>query len=251
MHFPTILRYTTTLLLTLTTSSVTAHGAHNQQQQQQQQQAMQTDDADWATRHMAEEHHISSFDPASFFTLHDYDSSRTWTADEIRRTYGLDDESARSVSQEKRDEVVRGVLGVFDRDGDGLVSRGEWMEGWARGARMPDFGRLRWEGGGGVERRGWKGSGVDHDDDDDVDEDDEDEDDLGTGHHGDDEYEYEIHHFEKFHDENTKEEDLIHPEDIAHFKKHDMEADEDERQQKLDRMPIVESNIPQKFRRTP
>lgn len=24
---------------------------------------------------------------------------------------------------------------------------------------------------------------------------------LGPGHHGDDEYEYEIHHFEKFHDE--------------------------------------------------
>lgn len=25
---------------------------------------------------------------------------------------------------------------------------------------------------------------------------------LGPGHHGDDEYEYEIHHFEKFHDES-------------------------------------------------
>lgn len=32
-------------------------------------------------------------------------------------------------------------------------------------------------------------------------------------------YEYELHHFEKYHDENTKEEDLNHPEDIAHFKK--------------------------------
>lgn len=50
---------------------------------------------------------------------------------------------------------------------------------------------------------------------------------------------------------DTKEEDLTHPEDIAHFKKHDMEADEDERQQRLDRMPIVEQNIPQKFRRSP
>lgn len=26
---------------------------------------------------------------------------------------------------------------------------------------------------------------------------------TGPGHHGDDEYEYEIHHFEKFHDEST------------------------------------------------
>ena len=25
---------------------------------------------------------------------------------------------------------------------------------------------------------------------------------LGPGHHGDDEYEYEIHHFEKYHDES-------------------------------------------------
>ena len=25
---------------------------------------------------------------------------------------------------------------------------------------------------------------------------------TGPGHHGDDEYEYEIHHFEKFHDES-------------------------------------------------
>lgn len=49
---------------------------------------------------------------------------------------------------------------------------------------------------------------------------------------------------------DTKEEDLTHPEDIAHFKKHDLEADEEERQQRLDRMPIVEQNIPQKFRRS-
>ena len=50
---------------------------------------------------------------------------------------------------------------------------------------------------------------------------------------------------------DTREEDLTHPEDIAHFAKHDREADEAERQQQLDRMPIVESNIPAKFRRNP
>jgi hypothetical protein len=27
---------------------------------------------------------------------------------------------------------------------------------------------------------------------------------------------YEIHHFEKYHDEHTTEEELTHPEDIAH-----------------------------------
>lgn len=99
---------------------------------------------------------------------------------------------------------------------------------------------------------------------------------LGPGHHGDDEYEYEIHHFEKFHDESklhtffrliflfphlivdivltfllldTREEDLTHPEDIEHFRKHDEMDAAAERQEQLDRMQIVEQNIPQKFRR--
>lgn len=48
---------------------------------------------------------------------------------------------------------------------------------------------------------------------------------------------------------DTREEDLTHPEDIAHFAKHDADAEAAERQEQLDRMPIVEHNIPQKFRR--
>lgn len=62
--------------------------------------------------------------------------------------------------------------------------------------------------------------------------------------------EYEIHHFEKYHGEDATEEELIHPEDIEHFRKHDMLEDEQERQEALDRMPIVEANIPPKFRRS-
>ena len=50
---------------------------------------------------------------------------------------------------------------------------------------------------------------------------------------------------------DTRIEDLTHPEDIAHFAKHDQEEDEEEQQQKLDRMSIVDHNIPQKFRRNP
>ena len=72
---------------------------------------------------------------------------------------------------------------------------------------------------------------------------------LGPGHHGDDEYEYEIHHYEKFHDENTKEEDLVHPEDIAHFRKHDMMEDQAERVFREQQQVIVERNIPRKFLR--
>jgi hypothetical protein len=53
----------------------------------------------------------------------------------------------------------------------------------------------------------------------------------------------------RYHDENTKEADLIHPEDIEHFKKHNELEDEAEAQAVLDKLPIVEQNIPQKFRR--
>lgn len=141
-------------------------------------------DADWAARHLAgihsdvritvrecltdhptEEHHISNFDAGAFFSLHDYDSSLAWTPDEIARTYGLNDESAKDVSDEKRREVIHDVLDRFDRDHDGYVTRTEFMDTWREGQRLKDFG-------------------------------------LGPGHHGDDEYEYEIHHFEKYHDES-------------------------------------------------
>lgn len=79
--------------------------------------------------------------------------------------YGLDDESMRGVEEAKKAEVVRRTLEIFDADQSGAVETGEWMEGWRSGKRLEDFG-------------------------------------LGPGHHGDDEYEYEIHHFEKFHDES-------------------------------------------------
>jgi hypothetical protein len=73
---------------------------------------------------------------------------------------------------------------------------------------------------------------------------------LGPGHHGDDEYEYEIHHYEKFHGgEDVKEEDLTHPEDIEHFKKHDRMEDEQVKLKDLERLSIVEGNIPVKFRK--
>lgn len=146
-----------------------AHSGHHDQEPLGEQ-------TDWATRHMAgscflslfcsffssplhptskpssavpktsahplltEEHHISNFDPGSFFLLHDYDGSLTWTAAEISRTYGLDDESAKEVPEQKRQEVVKGVMEKFDLDGDGVVSREEWNEGWEKGMRLPDFG---------------------------------------------------------------------------------------------------------------
>lgn len=148
------------ILVTFLSTSIHAHSPHSDQT------PLTSPETDWATNHMISEHHISNFDPGAFFTLHDFDSSLTWTADEIRRMYGLDDESSmKDVEEAKKAEVVRSTIEKFDQDGDGAIGRREWMEGWRAGKRLQDFG-------------------------------------LGPGHHGDDEYEYEIHHFEKFHDES-------------------------------------------------
>ena len=161
---------------------------------------------------LTEEHHITSFDAGSFFTLHDYDSSNEWTAEDILKTYGLRDESTNHISALEKGRAVQKVIQLYDRDLSGTISFAEYTIGEAQGIRLPDFG-------------------------------------FGPGHHGDDEYEYEIHHFEKYHDENTKEEDLTHPEDIEHFRKHEMLEQQQEAQEQMDRMPIVEANIPSKFRR--
>ena len=163
-------------------------------------------------RKRTEEHHISLFDAGSFFNLHDYDSSNDWTPEDILKTYGLKDESTKHIAQEEKDKAVQRVIELYDRDKSGTISFAEYTIGEAEGIKLPDFG-------------------------------------FGPGHHGDDEYEYEIHHFEKYHDENTTPEDLIHPEDIEHFRKHDQLEEQQLMQEQMDRMPIIEKNIPSKFRR--
>lgn len=160
-----------------------------------------------------EEHHIGNFDPSSFFSLHDFDGTGIWTPQTIQRFYGLDDETAKNIPDSKRQEVVDKVLEIFDIERTGVITRDQFIRMSQSGRQLPDFG-------------------------------------LGPGHHGDDEYEYEIHHFEKFHSgDDVKEEDLIHPEDIEHFKKHDEMDDEEDRIEGLEKMAIVEANIPQKFRK--
>ncbi|KAI1916622.1 hypothetical protein LOZ53_001269 [Ophidiomyces ophidiicola] len=168
---------------------------------------------DWSTRHMIEEHHISNFDAGSFFALHDYDNSGAWTQDEVRRTYGLDDESNSHLPEDRKRQILLEVFAIFDPHKTGLITQDEWMRLSKEGRKLPDFG-------------------------------------VGPGHHGDMEYEYEIHHFEKFHGDNARPEDLTHPEDIEHFKKHDHEEDAQKKLDQLQMKPIVEENIPSKFRRS-
>ncbi|XXH05239.1 hypothetical protein Hte_011664 [Hypoxylon texense] len=188
---------------------VLGHGDHSSGSQK----PMVDEGANWMTKHMAEEHHISDFDASSFFVLHDYDADGHWEAEEILRTYGLMDESNKGVPQSRRDEIQQSLLQLLDTNKDGFVTRDEFVAFIEAGNTLPDVG-------------------------------------TGPGHHGDDEYEYEIHHWEKYHDENTRLEDLTHPEDIEHFKKHEMLEDEEERLEMLNKMAIVEDNIPSKFRRS-
>lgn len=160
-----------------------------------------------------EEHHITDFDASSFFTLHDFDADGRWEAEEIQRTYGLMDDSNKDVLQSRKDEIGRQILALLDTDNNGAATRQEFIDFIDAGKTLPDMG-------------------------------------TGPGHHGDDEYEYEIHHWEKYHGDDTTMEDLTHPEDIEHFKKHEQMEEEEERVEMLNRQKIVLENIPQKFRRS-
>ncbi|OOQ89312.1 EF hand domain containing protein [Penicillium brasilianum] len=190
--------------LALSSGLASAHGSHSNDGQ--------PPSNDWATRHMMEEHHIEGFDALSFFTLHDYDASDAWTPEEVRKTYGLDDESNRGVSESSKESAIRAVFDLFDPSNTGTISRDAWLKTIAAGTRLPDLG-------------------------------------YGPGHHGDLEYEYEIHHFEKFHGDDATEEELNHPQDIEHFRLHDELEAAQLRLEKLEDMQVVEANIPSKFRR--
>lgn len=148
----------------------------------------------------------------SFFTLHDFNGNGVWEIEELLRTYGLYDESNRHINNQQRDEIANKLLRLLDIDDDGSVSREEWREFVSSGGELPDLG-------------------------------------TGPGHHGDDEYEYEIHHWEKYHNEDSPIEELNHPEDIEHFRKHEALEDAQERLDEMNKEPVIEANIPNKFRK--
>ncbi len=93
-----------------------------------------------ADNFISEEHHVGNFDPGAFFALHDYDASGAWTADDVLRTYGLEDESQKDTPKEKRDEVVNEIMKLMDKDHDGQITHEEWMQFNKDGGKLPDFG---------------------------------------------------------------------------------------------------------------
>jgi hypothetical protein len=178
----------------------------------------------WQVRHMKQEHGFEDWDALSFFTLHDSDGSRTWTRDDILFLYGLQKdkvvgdgtgmgqyEASQDITDEIRDKVVRTVLDMVDTDNDGIISIDEWKSFMARGGELPDFG-------------------------------------LGPGHHGDYEYEYEIHHWLEHHAKDDPEVKNVHPEDVEHeklFHAHEHGDDVDSHSGSWEKL----ENIPAKFRR--
>jgi hypothetical protein len=97
-----LLGYTT--ILCAITSLVVAHGGHES--------AKNVDS--WAEYHMAEEHHVDNFDAPSFFTLHDFNADGSWTPDEVRRMYGLDDESLKATPADVKDKGLAAFLSSED-----------------------------------------------------------------------------------------------------------------------------------------
>jgi hypothetical protein len=179
----------------------------------------------WQVRHMKEEHRIDEFDAYSFFTIHDLDGSKTWAKSDILNLYGLmkdevvgdgtgmgKHESSVPITQEVKDNVLKTVLDMIDSDQDGIISLEEWRVFTEKGGELPDFG-------------------------------------LGPGHHGDYEYEYEIHHWLEHHADQDPNVEHQHPEDIEHeqlFHAHE-HGDEIEDHKK----GVVErvEKIPRKYRR--
>ncbi|CAI4210852.1 unnamed protein product [Parascedosporium putredinis] len=169
--------------LAILVAGTCAHGDHGSGSQQ----PAVADDANWITKHMA-------------------GNDGVWQGEEILRTYGLFDKSNKDVPQEKRDSILKELLGLLDQNSDGEVSREELAAFLGR-STLPDMG-------------------------------------TGPGHHGDEEFEYEIHHWEKYHNDETQLEDLTHPEDIEHFKLHDKMEEEEERLEELRKRNVIEENIP-------
>ncbi|GAA6022199.1 hypothetical protein JCM11491_002430 [Sporobolomyces phaffii] len=158
-------------------------------------------DYTYAELHMAQEHHMDSFDIQAFFHLHDLNRDGVLDRNELESVYGVHHEKRKKgaksleVHTDQAKEIVTAVLEKLDENGDGVLTMREFVAGGVGG--LPNF------------------KGVDH-----------------LGHHYDAEGEYFLHHEEQFHNtpETQREEDYIHPEDIEHFMSHEqIEAEEEEK----------------------
>ncbi|KZT72966.1 hypothetical protein DAEQUDRAFT_704772 [Daedalea quercina L-15889] len=167
----------------------------------------------YAERHMAKEHHIDMFDPASFFLLHDLNRDGIWDREEIEAIYGVHHVYSQKKSkdeiehQQKADHIVNTVLEKIDKNKDGKISLEEFLEVGVDG--LPNFDSLGAE-----------------------------------GHHYDMESEFFLHHEEEFHStpETQTDESYTHPEDIEHFAQHEkIEREEAAREARFQGISVEEA----------
>ncbi|KAJ9121119.1 hypothetical protein QFC24_004792 [Naganishia onofrii] len=156
------------------------------------------DDRGYMEKHMSQEHHIDNFDMESFFHLHDLDQDGYLTIPELEAIYGLHHPHATKDTPEdhmesKRKIIIDKVLKQLDKNGDGIVSKEEFLAGGVDG--LPSFVSF-----------------------------------PDLGHHYDEESEYFLHHEELYHStpETQTDESYNHPEGHAHI-----EAEEDDRERKF------------------
>ncbi|WFD35699.1 ABC-type xenobiotic transporter [Malassezia cuniculi] len=158
----------------------------------------------YVQEHMKSEHHISAFDMASFFQLHDLDRNNVLDRAEIEAIYGVHHSLSRKhspdaeVHDEKADRIVKEVFRRLDKNGDGMITRTEFISGGPGGLPLfPEYGK------------------------------------NALGHHYDEESEFFVHHEEVYHknpDQQTPEA-YNHVEDLEHFSRHDaIDREEEDRE---------------------
>ncbi|KAG9105179.1 hypothetical protein FRC07_009536 [Ceratobasidium sp. 392] len=162
--------------------------------------------ANYAERHMANEHHIDAFNPSTFFQIHDLDRNGILDRGEIEAIYGVHHvySKRKTPSEEaqaaKAAQVADAVLAAYDTNKDGFITMEEFLAKGLDG--LPDFSSLGAE-----------------------------------GHHYDVESEFFLHHEEIYHNtpETQTDESYNHPEDIEHFAHHEeIERVEEERERKYE-----------------
>ncbi|KAG6336235.1 hypothetical protein ID866_2854 [Astraeus odoratus] len=192
-------------LLLLQAALIFGHGGHEEDPN--------LENADYATRHMATEHHIDSFDLDSFFQLHDLNRDGVWDREEIEAIYGVHHVYSQKKSkdeiehQKKADHVVETVLQILDKDGDGKITPEEFSAAGFKG--LPTFDHIGAE-----------------------------------GHHYDVESEFFLHHEEQYHStpETQTDASYTHPEDFEHFAHHEaIEREEFEREARYQGISVEEA----------
>ncbi|ODV61711.1 nucleobindin SSP120 ASCRUDRAFT_75684 [Ascoidea rubescens DSM 1968] len=150
-------------------------------------------DLSWQQWHMIQEHNIQDFDPESFFHLHVSSDKSHLLEKDILNMYGLlrdkvvgkgdgmgKHDDSEGISEDEKHLILTKVLNLIDLNNDRKISFNEWLNFINNNGNLPDFG-------------------------------------VGPGHHSDDfEYEYEVHHWNKYHQDDDPDVKILHKEDIEH-----------------------------------